>query len=471
MKWRAAATVLGAGIAVALAFPAGAAAHGLVGRKDLPVPEWLFAWAAAIVLIVSFVALGLLWSRPRLEGARTRPLLPLGRWADVVGGAVGIGAFVLVVVAGIAGTSVPTANLAPTFVYVVFWVALAIASALFGDLFRVLSPWRAAGRACGWAARRTLGARLAPRKAYPQRLGRWPAVAVLVGFAWLELVHTGNDDPALLAWLGLAYAAAMLAGMAVYGVDPWCDRADGFGVLFSMFARLSPFARRDGRLLWRRPLSGLTTIELVPGTVTVLLVMIGTTTFDGASNGDLWSSISPELDSLFGSLGFGQTAATELAFTVGLALSIALVAVVYALGVLGMRTVAPERSARELAGAFAHTLVPIALAYLVAHYFSLVAYQGQAMAYLVSDPLGTGADWFGTATAQVDYTLFSASFIWYVQVVALVAGHVGGLALAHDRALALFRDSREAVRSQYWMLTVMVGYTCLGLWLLSAVSS
>jgi hypothetical protein len=58
-----------------------------------------------------------------------------------------------------------------------------------------------------------------------------------------------------------------------------------------------------------------------------------------------------------------------------------------------------------------------------------------------------------------------------VQVVALVAGHVGGLTLAHDRALATYRSHEEAVRSQYWMLVVMVGFTSLGLWLLSAVNT
>ena len=124
-----------------------------------------------------------------------------------------------------------------------------------------------------------------------------------------------------------------------------------------------------------------------------------------------------------------------------------------------------------LAARFVHTLVPIALAYVVAHYFSLLAYQGQAMAYLVSDPLGQGSNIFGTAKSTIDYSWVSATAIWYVQVAALVIGHVAGLILAHDRALVAFKDGRTATRSQYWMLAVMIAFTSLGLWLLSAANA
>ena len=156
--------------------------------------------------------------------------------------------------------------------------------------------------------------------------------------------------------------------------------------------------------------------------------------------------------------------------TVGLLAVVLLVAGLYRLGVAGMHTVGRGRTTDELSRAFAHTLIPIAFAYLVAHYFSLLAFQGQAIGYLVSDPLGRGSDLFGTAGWTIDYGLVGANAIWYVQVAALVVGHVGGLILAHDRALELWSDPRVATRSQYWMLLVMVTFTCLGLWLLSAAS-
>jgi hypothetical protein len=150
---------------------------------------------------------------------------------------------------------------------------------------------------------------------------------------------------------------------------------------------------------------------------------------------------------------------------------VGLIGGLYLLGAAGMHDVDRRHSTHELVDRFAHTLLPIALAYVVAHYFSLLAYQGQAMDYLVSDPLGRGDDFFGTASAGIDYTWITTTGIWYVQVAALVLGHVAGLTLAHDRALATYEEPRAATRSQYWMLAVMVAFTSLGLWLLSATAA
>ncbi len=117
----------------------------------------------------------------------------------------------------------------------------------------------------------------------------------------------------------------------------------------------------------------------------------------------------------------------------------------YRIGIAGMRSVHPADDAGELARRFVHTLVPIALAYVVAHYFSLLVYQSQALAYLASDPLGTGSDYFGTATLAINYGVISATQVWYVQVAALLAGHIAGLILAHDKAIATYRDPKEAM--------------------------
>jgi hypothetical protein len=148
-----------------------------------------------------------------------------------------------------------------------------------------------------------------------------------------------------------------------------------------------------------------------------------------------------------------------------------LVGLFFYVGVRGMQTVGEGHTAPELAGRFVHTLIPIAFAYALAHYFSLLVYQGQAMRYLISDPLGHGSNIFGTATATINYGVISTKGIWYVQVGALIVGHVSGLILAHDRAVAIYRRVEDAARSQYWMLVVMVGFTSLGLWLLSAVNT
>jgi hypothetical protein len=448
--------------------PSAALAHGIAQREDLPIPQWLFAWGAAVVLVVSFVALGVLWRRPRLERVRERPLVQAPAVAEVLCGLLGVAVFAASVYIGFAGVQTASANLHPTMVFVIFWVGIPFATLLLGDVWAAFSPWVAVARAAAWGARRLGVATPAPLP-YPRRLGHWPAAAGILAFAWLELVYTNRDDPSTLAILALAYAAVQLVGMSLYGIRPWTENADAFAVYFGLYARLSPLRWRLRRLYRRPALAGATELRPIAGTVALLCVMIGSTSFDGFSQGSLWTdSIEPPLQRFFAGLGLGADRAVEAAFTVGLLALVGIVAGLYLAGINGMRTVGRGRGAGYLARDFAHTLIPIALAYVVAHYFSLLAYQGQAVTYLSSDPLGTGADVLGMSGWAINYNVVGANGIWYVQVAALVAGHIAGLTLAHDRALVTYRKLRDATRSQYWMLAVMVAFTSLGLWLLSA---
>ncbi len=450
--------------------PEVAAAHGISGRAGLPVPAWLFAWAAAFVLIVSFVLLSALWPKPRLQNAAERRLCAWPEWLSVPAGAIGLALFALVLWAGYHGVASSAANFDPTFIFVIFWVGVPVSCLIFGDWFRAFSPWRALARGVGWLGARTQLRRRAPLR-YPAWLGRWPVVAGLLAFAWLELIYHDHDDPVLLASLSLAYFALMLLGMALFGIERWSERGDAFGGYFNLFSRLSCVEVHDGALWTRRPLSGVPALPIEAGTVALVLVVIGITTFDGASNGVVWNTLQPHVQSLFTSLGLGDAPSDELADSLGLLLAIAIVCGFYRVGILGMRSVSRRYETAELSRRFVHTLVPIAFAYVLAHYFSLLMWQGQAIGYLASNPLGRGSDYFGTAGWHVDYGFIGSNGIWYVQVAALVIGHVCGLALAHDRALASYRSAAEAVRSQYWMLVVMVGLTSLGLWLLSAVNT
>src|ERR1700722_15437921 len=464
----------GLGIA-ALAFPAAASAHGIVGRADLPIPVWLFSWTAAIVLVVSFVALSTLWMRPQLQSEHRKRLFAMPVVLARLANLVGLALFALVLYSGFDGAQVWSVNFAPTFIYVIFWVGFPVASVLFGDIFRAFSPWRSFARAIRWGARK-----IAPRAfaraplRYPARLGMWPAVAVIVGFAWMERVYIfpDRDQPSTLAALSLAYFVAMLAGMALFGVEEWTERADGFGAYFGLLARMSVLCEDEHGVVYsRRPLSGLPDMPIRAGTIGLICAVIGTTTFDGFSNGGIWRTNEPSLQSLFADLGFNQTPALELAYSLGLVLCVLLIAGIYRLGIIGVHSVSKRFEMNELQRTFAHTLVPIGFAYVLAHYFSLLIWQGQAIGYLVSDPLGNGANYFGTSASTIDYTIISYAAIWYVQVVALLSGHLGGLALAHDRALSIYPNQEQAIRSQYWMLAVMVAFTSFGLWLLSAVGT
>jgi hypothetical protein len=452
--------------------PTVAIAHGLVGRADLPIPEWLFGWAAAVVMVVSFVGLATLWQEPKLEedsGFRFAPdwlsFTLVNPATEFAAGLIGVGLLVATIWSGFAGTQLATANFAPTFIYVIFWVGLVPASVLFGDVFKALNPWRAIARAAGFIVSRVAGPLPRPFK-YPAWLGRWPAAATIFGFAWVELAWVNGQDPSALAAAALLYSVVTLIATAVFGTEAWFRWGEGYSVYYGLFARISAVEVRHGRLGFRRPLSALCRLDPVPGTIGMLIVMLGTVAFDGAGEGPQWAKLAPHVQDFFGKLGFSPGNALELAFTVGMLLGLVVIATIYILGIYGVRTV-DRRPFGEVARTYVHTLVPIAAVYVFAHYFSFLIYNGQSIAFLSSDPLGHGWDLFGTAGRTIDYGVISAKQIWYVQVGVLVAGHVSGLILSHDRALALYERARVATQSQYWMLAVMVGFTTFGLWLLS----
>ena len=447
-------------------------AHGIGGVRDLPVPESFFFSAAAIVLVVSFVALGALWRRPQLERRAAGQSLPDGlervlrsAAVRVVLGAASVGLLVLTLWSAFWGTVVPIENFAPTFVYVIFWLGLPLLSVLFGDVWRVLSPWRAIADVTVWVLERG-GREPRPLLEYPARLGRYPAAVALLAFVALELAHPRPADPLVLGIATALYTYWALAGMAVYGREAWTKGGEGFAAAFGLLARGAPFAESGGRLVVRWPLTGLGGAERVPGTLAVVAVLLGSTSFDGFSRTTAWQDLVGEVRERLVDASSGRVdltlAVVNLAGLLAFCAAVAL-AFLAAVGTASRLVRAPGPLAPE----FVLSLVPIAFAYTVAHYFSLFVIQGQFAIPLASDPLGRGWNLLGTAGYEPNLSAVSPETVWYVQVGALVVGHVAGLAVAHDRAVALFPRREDALRSQYPMLALMVLFTVGGLWLLS----
>jgi hypothetical protein len=451
-------------------------AHGIGGVRDPVLPDWLMYYAGSLVLILSFVALGVLWRRPVLEGrAEGRPLsegwqrLLLWPGWRIGLGALSAGLLVVVWLAAFVGRPDAGDNLAPTFVWVIFWLGLVPLVVIFGNLWSVLSPWKAVADAVAWAWRKT-GREWEPAAAYPARLGRWPAAGLLFAYAALELAYPRAAEPRTLALAIVVYSWITWAGMLVFGRHVWNENGEAFNVYFGLLGLISPFAVREqeGRraVVVRPPLAGLTIPQTRPGTVAFVVVMLGSVAFDGLSRQQWWQDRLYNLEARYivDSPRTADLVATGFN-SLGLLAAVIAIAVLFLLAVWAARAVSGTR--QGLASVFVASLVPIALAYSIAHYFTLLVNQGQFALPLSSDPFGKGWDLFGTSDFQP--SLFnSPNAIWYVQVGVLVAGHVLGLALAHDRAVALWGSARTAVRTQYAMLALMVLYTCTGLWLLSA---
>lgn len=436
------------------AVPGAAWAHGIAVRGDLPLPVWMVAYGAAAVLVLSFVALGVLWPEPRLEGgsdglALPRPveqLLAGLAWPARLAALVSFG---VVWVVALAGPLSPPRNLAPFAVYVVLWVGGLVVSGLVGDVWRVASPFETLARAAGV---RTSHPEQAP--APLNRLGVWPAAGLLLAFTWLELVHPAPAEPRTIGIAITVYVAVIAVGAAWWG-RAWVYSAEAFGALFRLLAAMAPFHRDTaGRLRLRPPLAGLAALDPEPGTAALVLVALGSTTFDGMTRLSWWERL----------LGPRTGWAAVPYGTAGLLLTVAAVSGVY---LWAMREAADDtaRTTGELVGAFVHSLVPIALAYAIAHYFSLLVFEGQRVLSLASDPFARGWNLFGTAEWTVNYTTISPAAIAWVQAGAILAGHLAGVLLAHDRAVALF-DRKLAARSQQALLVAMVAYTVGGLLLL-----
>ena len=426
--------------------------HGIGGRLDLPVPITYFAAGAAVVLIVTFVALAALWTTPRLQGGPpgdprpVRPPITLLAW-------IGMAGFLLAILGGVSALvtgqdATGTRNIAPVLLWVFFWLVMPFASVLLGNLYTGVNPWRTLTLWLG------IGQREWPRSV--ERFGVWPAAIGLIAFAWLELVYPDSALPSTIAIAALAYSIYLIALIARFGRDSALASFDIFTPYNRLFSSIGPWGRAsDGRLVRRSWLRALPVIPEWKGLAGLLVVMIATVSFDGLSNTVGYEAITGS----FGMSMAGQTLYLVVAcLLVGGAYYLASWAAARLAGESGLTT-------RRVASRFAHTLVPIAFAYSFAHYFTLIIFEGQSIISAAADPFGLGWDLFGARDYKINFFL-GAIPIWYIQLATIIAGHIAGVVLAHDRALHDFKGI-GAVRSQYAMLVLMVLLTGLGLFILA----
>jgi hypothetical protein len=425
-------------------------AHGIGGRSDLPLDLSFFLVGAGVVILISFVALALLWPRPRLQDGPHERVLnapwhgPISR----VLSALGLAAYALVLVAGLAGRNNGSENITPVMIWVLVWLIVPFAAGLFGNVWAAISPWRTMTRIFSFAEEDPSAV---------ERVGIYPATFAFITFVWLELISPSSGDPRALAGAMLAYSVYVFAFASWAGPESGLRVSEFFATYIRLISSIAPFGRNEAdQLVWRGWLRALPATQHVKGLTLFVLAMIGTVTYDGLSGTPWWNET-------VGSLGLDPS--STLVQTGGLLATIAAIALAYfsACWISG-RSVGSV-STRTVAERFTHTLVPIAFAYGVAHYFTLIIFEGQLLYIHASDPLGLGWNLFGTADWAIQFWL-TPTATWYVQVVAIVLGHVAGVVLAHDRALADF-DAEVAVRSQYAMLGLMILLTGLGLTILA----
>jgi hypothetical protein len=439
-------------------------AHGLGGSTDLPVPLGYALVGAAWALTFTFGVVALAWRKPRFDSAK--PGLPLPDWvttavdARVTRAVLALMALAFTAWAVIAGLFGPqnSTNALPGVFYVLLWVGLVAVSLAVGPIWQVISPMRTLLHMLSCTLYRILPSRL-PVRRYPARLGYYPAAFGLFAFVWLELA---SPDPASLTavklWL-LVYAVAMTVGAAICG-DPWLQRADPFEVLSGVASRLSPFRRNPStnRIVVGDPFDHLPSLPVAPGIVTVLAVLLGSTAFDSFSATPGWRNF-------VSGLANGSHLTAVGVRTCGLVVFAAVVATTFSLAACATGGV-DRRRRLELPGQMAHSLVPIVVGYLLAHYVSYLVERGQETMVRLGDPLGRGWNLFGLSHAQASYILSShPSALATIKVACVVGGHIAAVIAAHDRALRILPRGHQ-LTGQLAMMLVMVGYTFTGLYLL-----
>jgi hypothetical protein len=493
---RVAAATLGFSFVLADAAPA--LAHGFGPTYDIPIPLWLYLYGAAAAVVLAFVPLALYsrktpdadaaYSYPRFDLLGVPLLRSLLTSRLLVGGlrVLSVVLFIVVVISGLVGLQ-SGFNIAPTFVWITWWVGFSFFTALVGNLWPLVNPWSVLFDWAGGLARR-LGLRdnLELGESYPGALGIWPAVGIYLVFVWFENVFSGSYVPRNIAFFALGYSLITLYAMAFFGKETWLRRGEAFSVYFGLVGRFAPteirvkdpnvchgcdgcepgqcvncyecFRRADPderELNLRPPAVGLGLPEkALPGGAAFVIVVLAGVTFDGLLETPLWLEI---------------VRLTPVTQTLGVILLPLLFFGIY-LGFVELSRIFGgdgEVGFRRFAAAYAFSLVPIAIAYQMAHYYTYLLIQGQMIISLISDPLGWGWNIFGTAGFDPRYGIVGASFVWYSQVALIVVGHVIAVYLAHSISLRLLRDPGRAFRSQLPMLVLMVLYTITSLWILA----
>jgi hypothetical protein len=463
------------------AFPSLAAAHSFGRIYNLPVPFWMYAYGAAAALLLSFLIAGFFASAPEsatgpvsrdisrsrfVSALRFLRIVPLLR-------AIGLLCLVLCLLTGFFGTRDSYRNFNMTFFWVVFVLAFAYLTALVGDLYAAINPWRTLSELIGRVWRGFVRGRLR----YPPWLSYWPALALFMGFIWVELFAFVRPFT-LSYWLAL-YTGINLVGVWLFGVEAWFRHGEFFGVFLRLLAKMAPFDYEPGRgLRLRWPFAGLVETRLQSWSLLLfVLFMLSSTAFDGLRATVAWYRIfwGDATGLLTQYLGqnplflFVKLRPWYMAYeTAWLLLSPFLYLGVYLLFIAWSRRLGGGRhSLRELAFAFGHSLLPIALVYHVTHYYTLILTQGVKIVSLLSDPFGWGWNLFGTAGLFRAPFLPDLSWIWHTQVGLILFGHIVSVWIAHVEAMRLFPTRRDALWSQIPMLLLMVVFTTFGLWILS----
>jgi hypothetical protein len=463
---------------IAQAWPVEAYAHGFAVRYDLPLPLGFFLAGAGATVLLSFVLLAFLPRQRSADAALqcTTCEIPLALDSAALCGLTAIlklaavAVFLLIIAAALFGDTNPFKNISTTMIWLIWWVGMMFINTFIGDIWSVINPWNTLFAAGEHTVKRIAPrARLTLARPYPARWEQWPALMLFLVFAWIEIISGEGEDVRKLGMFIIAYSVITWIGMAIYGRRTWLEHGEAFTVVFRLFARFAPLASNGHKLVLRAPGSGLLVQQPVEwSTAALVLVLLASVTFDGFIATPVWTALYENFTALGKQLPALESVFNfyVLATLVFLLFPVIFGAVFWLCCLITVR-LTQKLSAGQMARYFVLTLLPIAIAYHVAHYLVFFLLSGQYISPQISDPFGYGWDLFGTASYKRDIGLIGAQFAWYMGVIAIVTGHVIAVQLAHRMANYLFGEDQHTLASQLPLLALMVAYTMLSLWIIA----
>ena len=432
--------------------------HAFGEDFSLPLPVWMFIFGGTAAVLLSFVLVSLLYDDRTLEGKqpkqiKSRALTVLG----AIGKRFGLFVFAVTVAAGFLGSPYATENFTITLFWVIFFVGFTYITAVFGNIWKVINPFLNIVELVEHLGRKQFNG----TKPYSKRFGYYPALVIYFVVICLELLFDNfGVVPASLSAFLLYYTLVTVLGCMVFGKTVWFRYIDFFSVYFRLVSKMSAFAYQRRNLVLRKPFSGL--IQERPehnSLVLFVIFMLSSTTFDGFTETKQYVQAFNALPSFVPQ------------WLYGMAVLAGITSLLYGLYVLSVRcakaTIRTGLSVQQLCCMFVFSLIPIAVGYNVAHYLSYLVTTGQYSIAQASDPFGMGWNLFGTANYQVNPTPLSPYATWYLQVGAIVLGHVVAVYVAHKIALGLQQKRSQVLVSQIPVIVLMLIYTTISLWIIA----
>ena len=483
-------------------------AHGFGERYNLPLPLWLYIYGGGATVALSFILIGLfvriapgIDTYPRINVLTFRYLAIftntyfiyfLRTTSSIL--------LALLVIGGLFGDQNPFGNMTPTFVWIIWWVGIAYVSALIGNVWLLINPWRNIFTFFEYIHNTLYGKQdKDPRLILPTELGVWPGLVLFFIFSWFELIYPTSYLPRTIAYLVLFYSTITWSGMYLIGKNQWTSRCDPFSIAFQFLSKFSPLeiatkntafciqctecnvqehcqdcyycfsvASNREREINVRPygVGLLSNQDVDTSKMCFVLLLLAAVTFDGFTATPLWSSVLGSMLDPFSFL-FGRNTIVAIN-SVGLFFFPIIFYIIYWVFCRTMsRLSMPEVSTNTICRLFIYSLIPIALAYHLSHYLTYILIQGQLIIPLASDPFGLGWDLINTKSYEVNTYMVGPRFAWITSVISIVTGHIIAVYIAHIVAIRSIKDRSKALVSQYPMLVLMVGYTAVSLWIIA----